>query len=184
MKSNLLILLLGACTSLLVSCGSTSKVKSVEGASAKTYSRVIVNDFTHSVSDYKVKSKVNMATKTLPDAIAGELEATGAFTSIARKGKADASTLVIGGNISDYDDGNAAMRLLVGFAAGNSNLNGTIQYRDGATGKLIGSQKADKNSWALGGMLAANQDAESFIEPVAKKVAAEAAAKYSLKAAN
>ena len=170
---------------VLSSCGSVSGVD-ITGAQATSrsggYDRVIVKDFSHSTTDYKVRSKVEMATKSLPDAIASELSKQGGFSKVSRSGKPDASTLVIGGNIDQYDDGNAAMRLMIGFAAGNSNLDATVNYLDGANGKSLGTVKADKNSWALGGGLAAAQTADSFIDPIAKKIASEAKTKFSKQA--
>ena len=170
---------------VLSSCGSVSGVDTT-GATATArsggYDKVIVKDFTHSTTDYKVRSKVEMATKTLPDTIVSELSKQGGFSKVSRSGKPDGSTLVIGGNIDQYDDGNAAMRLMIGFAAGNSNLDATVSYSDGSTGKSLGTVKADKNSWALGGALAAAQTADSFIDPIAKKIAAEAKAKFSKQA--
>lgn len=166
------------------SCGTVSSLPqdNTKPTRPASYTKVIVKDFSHSISDYKVKSKVEMAVKSLPDAIASELAKGGAFSKVSRSGKPDASTLVIGGNIDQYDDGNPALRLMIGFTAGNSNLDATVKYTDGASGKSLGEIKADKNSWALGGALAAAQTADSFIDPIAKKIAKEAALHFSTKA--
>ena len=184
MKSIYHSILILAVAAIFSSCGTVSDL-STTGAQATApttgYDKVLVKDFTHSISDYKVKSKVDMATKTLPDAIASELQKGGGFAQVSRSGKPGPSTLVIGGNIDQYDDGNAALRLMIGFTAGNSNLDATVNYSDGKTGKSLGTVKADKNSWALGGALAAAQTADSFIDPISKKIATEAKSKFSKK---
>ena len=182
MKKYLIFPLIIAFGAVLTSCGTVSGVNTAGAevaASESGYSKVIVRDFTHTVPDIKVKYKVETATKALPDYIASEIGQTGKFSQVSRSGSPDSSTLIVDGVITEYDDGNAALKMLVGFAAGNSNLNGNITFRDGGTGKTVGSIKADKNSWALGGALAASQTADSFFEPVAKKVAKEAEDKFS-----
>jgi hypothetical protein len=163
------------------SCGSVSNLSQSStqaSASAPIYSKVIVKDFTHSTSDYKVRSKVDMAQKTIADNIASELTKTGQFTQISRSGKADQATLVIAGNIDKFDDGNAVMRFLVGFGAGSSNFDATATFTDGRSGKSLGTIVADKNSWVLGGGLAATQDAESFIPSFSKIIDKKTAAKF------
>ncbi|TAG08446.1 MAG: DUF4410 domain-containing protein [Verrucomicrobia bacterium] len=170
----------------LSSCGSVSKFSPSNAqttAPASGYTKVIVKNFTHSISDVKVQSKVDLAQKTVADNIASEIIKTGQFTSVSRSGKPDASTLVIGGNIDKYNDGNAALRLVVGFGAGSSEFNATATFSDGKSGKSLGTIVADKNSWALGGGIAATQDADSFIPSVSKHIAKETAAKFGKKTA-
>ncbi len=166
---------------LLNSCGSVSDLSQSNAqasAPAAGYTKVIVKDFSHSITDYKVRSKVEMAQKTLADNIASEITKTGKFSQVSRSGKPDASTLLIGGNIDKFNDGNAAMRLMVGFGAGSSEFDATAAFTDGKTGKSLGTIVADKSSWALGGGIAATQDAESFIPSVSKHIAKETAAKF------
>lgn len=155
-----------------VSCGSTSSLPKTVNATGKSFSKVIVKDFASQVTDGAVQSKVAIAQKSFADAIASEIVKTGKFASVGRSGRLDAQTLLIDGAITDYDDGNAAMRALVGFAAGNSNFNSNVRFADQSG--PIANIDVDKNSWALGGLAAVGQDAESFIPGVAKKVAKEA----------
>lgn len=171
-----------AAAAVLQSCGTVSDVNLTGAQVSKPpggYSKVLVEDFTSSPVAPVANVKVAQAEKTLPETIAGEIRELGKFSQVSRTGKPDASTLIIKGNIDQYDDGNAVMRAVVGFAAGNSNLDATVTYIDGKSGKSLGSLKADKNSWAMGGLLAAAQTADSFIEPIAKKIAKEATEKFS-----
>lgn len=158
---------------ILVSCGSTSSLPKEVSSGGRTFSKVLVKNFSTTVTDPKVSAKVKSAQVNLPDIIAGELRQSGQFSSVARTGKPGPQTLVIDGSITNYDDGNAAMRLLVGFAAGNSNFDANVTYSD-ARGVPLGSIKVDKNSWALGGAVAMTQDAASFIPGAAEKAAKEA----------
>ncbi len=185
MKSPFLLVAPVCLAGMFTSCGSVSGLNTAAATGFSRpggYEKVLVKDFTTSISDFKVQSKVEVARKSLPDAIASELSKKGGFSRVSRVGKPDSTTLVIGGTIDQYDDGNAALRLMIGFAAGNSNLDATVSYTDGTTGKTLGTLKADKNSWALGGALAAAQTADSFIDPIAKKIASEAKLKFSKQA--
>ncbi len=173
MSKILSLSVLALATLFLSSCGSTSSLPKEVTQSSRKFSRVVVRDFGTTVTNPKVDHKLSTARKSFPDMIVGELKSKGQFASVTRNGKSSADTLVIDGTITNYDDGNAAMRMLVGFAAGNSNFDSTVNFRD-SQGKKLGTVNVDKNSWALGGALAAAQTADSFIPGAAKSVAKEA----------
>ncbi len=90
-------------------------------------------------------------------------------------GKPDGSTLVVSGVITRFVEGNAALRLLVGMGAGSSYFDADIQVTDGGTNTSVTSLHADKNSWGLGGGIAASQTVDTFMKEAAKKTAAEVA---------
>ena len=81
------------------------------------------------------------------------------------------------GAITQHDEGNAALRLMVGFGAGSVNFNARVEVVDGVTGAKVGDWVVDKNSWALGGALAASQRPEDFMASAADKIGKEIAAK-------
>lgn len=85
----------------------------------------------------------------------------------------DNSTLVVNGKITNYTEGNAAARVLVGFGAGSSRFEGMVDFTDGNTGARLGSVVIDKSSWALGGAIAGGQTVERHMKGAAKKVANE-----------
>lgn len=91
------------------------------------------------------------------------------------EGETNAGTLILDTRVTRYEDGNAVARLMVGFGAGSSRFDARFDALDGNTNKQIGSMIADKNSWVLGGGLAAGQDADSYMPGIAKKVAQEIA---------
>jgi hypothetical protein len=73
-------------------------------------------------------------------------------------------------------EGNVALRLLVGMGAGSSYFDANIRLIDGASGATLSTTKVDKNSWGLGGGIAASQTVESFMNQGAKAVAKDASA--------
>lgn len=92
--------------------------------------------------------------------------------SVSRSSGADRDTLVIDGVITRFEEGNAALRYLIGMGAGSSYFDATTRFRDG-TGAVVGETKTDKNSWVLGGALAATQTPETYMTGAAKKIADE-----------
>jgi hypothetical protein len=75
--------------------------------------------------------------------------------------------------ITRFVEGNAALRLLVGMGAGSSYFDANIQVTDGGNNASVTSLHADKNSWGLGGGIAASQTVDTFMNEAAKKTAAE-----------
>lgn len=70
-------------------------------------------------------------------------------------------------------EGSAALRFWVGLGAGNSYFDATTEFRD-ADGRMLGRILTDKNSWGLGGAIAAGQTPETFMNSAAQKIALEA----------
>jgi len=165
--SSLLVLSLALC-----SCGSVSDTSlkgnaGAVGAVSKSYSKVLIQDFTagpDSGADAAVGSK-------FAGVIASAITSAKPGAQIVRQGKADANTLVIGGEVTRFVEGNAALRLLVGMGAGSSYFDATIRLSDGGTGAALHTLQADKNSWGLGGGLAASQTVDTFMAEAAKKTA-------------
>jgi hypothetical protein len=158
---------------LLSSCGSVTSIEPTKSslttgaAGSKTFSKVLIQDFTaspNSGADAAVGTK-------FAGVIASEILKTNPGSQIVRQGKADASTLVIGGEITRFVEGNAALRLLIGMGAGSSYFDATIRISDGGTDAVLNTLKADKNSWGLGGAMAASQTVDTFMEEAAKKTA-------------
>jgi hypothetical protein len=170
MKSLLLLLPLAA---LFTSCGTVSSVQPAAGTTigGKTYSRVIVRDFAYRGAADEERGP--LSSQTFPNFVSTEITKKGAFGSVARGGKPDANTLVIEGEVTRFVEGNAALRLMVGLGAGSSYFDSNVRFVDGGSGSVVGSMKADKNSWVLGGGLAAGQTVETFMNGAAKKVAEE-----------
>ena len=170
-------------TLALGACGTTSSLEAPTERAAidlTAYSRLIVEDFKDEATA-KLKPearpllepKVTAAVKMFPDQIASVVKAGGGFDEVLRTGAPDAQTLVLRGTITQYDPGNAALQLLVGFGAGTANFDSKLQLVDGGTGSVLGTWNVDKNSWALGGVFAASQKPEDFMQEAAKKIGTE-----------
>ncbi|HYF36487.1 MAG TPA: DUF4410 domain-containing protein [Prosthecobacter sp.] len=160
----------------LVSCGTVATTQPVTTGgvrTGKTYSKVVVQDFKNAVSDDDGSTVV--AGRHFADVIAQTLRTSRPGVMVARNGSTDAGTLVVSGEITRYMEGNAALRLFVGMGAGSSYFDANIRFSDGANGQALGALRADKNSWGLGGSLAAAQTVEVFMKEAAKKVATDVA---------
>ena len=159
---------------LLSSCGSVSDFQpTTTGAAGKKYSRVLVRDFTHTVSDDDGSTPV--AARKFSDEISYAIQRTIPNAKVTRSGKPGADTLVIGGEVTRYMEGNAALRFMIGMDAGSSYFDANVRFSDGKNGKNLGILTVDKNSWALGGGLAAAQTVDSYMKSGAEKTAEECA---------
>jgi hypothetical protein len=162
-------------SSILTSCGTTSSLQGAHGAgltSTRKFSKVTVQDFKNASPE--MGEKINAGKVYFADRIATELKKRGNFSSVARNAKPDANTVLISGTITKYDEGSPQKRLWVGMGFGMALLEADVEFRD-SEGVAIGSIKVDKNSWPLGGGLAAGQDPQDFMKGAAEKVAEEAA---------
>ena len=165
-----------AASLFLASCGTTSSLRDAQGAAiapAPKFSKVVVQNYTSTVTDDEADKAQVAASGFFPDHIVNELREEGGFTSVSRTAKPDTDTLVIEGVVTRYVEGNAALRLLVGMGAGSSHFDATTQFKD-AKGNVLGKIESDKVSWALGGGLAASQTTQKFMKGAAEKIAEEA----------
>jgi opacity protein-like surface antigen len=169
-------LALGALAALLIAaCGTTSELRTTQGsasASSRKFTKVTVQDFKLALTEAEENSP--NAPKYFADRIATELRATARFSKVSRNAPADANTLVVTGTITKYHEGNSMLRLFVGMGAGSAFFEADIYFRDNK-GVSVGQIKADKNSWALGGGVAAAQNPTMFMNGAAEKIAQEAA---------
>lgn len=179
-----------ACSALIVglaACGTTSSLTSGTQATGNIdltgYSRLLVTDFMDEASakastetQQAVRTKVDAARKAFPDQIAATVSTNGGFGEVSRAEALyvpDAATLVMRGAITQWDEGSAAMRLMIGFGAGNARLDARIELLDGGSGAVLGTWVVDKNSWALGGIVAAGQSPETFLPGAARGIGEE-----------
>ncbi|MBL9133967.1 MAG: DUF4410 domain-containing protein [Verrucomicrobiaceae bacterium] len=174
MKTLLRLLSAAAVSLLLCSCGTVGWMKHAKGApSGASYHRVVVRDYTAAVPTSQ-EAKASRAKRNFPDRIMWALWREAPGLPVAREGAVDAGTLVVTGRITRCDDGNEHLRFLIGMGAGSSYFDAVTQISDGS-GRLLGTIRHDKNSWPLGGSIAATQTAEGFMVGSAEKVAREVA---------
>jgi len=168
---------------LLAGCGTVSEMETEDGTplfDASVFEQVVVLDFTDETStktsdeseEAEHDEAVRIAGRLFADKIAAELKKKGIFKEVTRT-ETEGGALVIGGAITRYQEGNAAVRFLIGLGAGSSYFDATVNFINDADGATLGVMKVDKNSWVLGGGLAATQTVESYMNEAARKVAAE-----------
>ncbi len=168
---------------LLAGCGTTSGFKAASGQNAvdlSPFSRVVVKDFTDGASEKmkglereKKAAEMKRATKDFADMLVWEIGQKRIFDQVARTGAEDEKTVIVGGQITRYEEGSPIARFLVGMGAGSSYFDARVEFLRGGSGELLGAIEANRNSWVLGGGIAANQTPDSFMREAARKVADE-----------
>jgi len=176
----------------LAACGTTGNIQPTPKASTvgaahgkqtldlSAYDKVVVLDFVDATDKSGLKPEkarafadtMATAVRTFPDLIAQRIRDTAAFPEVVR-GPSTGKALVVSGRITRYEEGNGALRFLIGMGAGSSYFDATTELADAESGSALGSVATDKNSWVLGGGLAATQTVESFMQGAAQKIAAE-----------
>ena len=169
------LLLAIAAAFILVGCGTTSGLQSTGGVavgSTRKFSKVTVQDFKLSLSEHAEEASSTRI--AFADVIASEIKKTSRFSVVNRNTSPDSDTLIIDGVITKYDEGSTQKRIWLGMGFGMAFLEATVNFGD-SKGNRIGVIKVDKNSWPLGGGLAAGQNPHSFMNGAADKIAEEAA---------
>ena len=171
---------------LLSGCGTTSSFQTAPSAQEfidlSPYDRLLVEDFADEATKRAkpemqpvLQPKVKLASVMFADQVASVVKAEGGFAAVERAGGASVGTLVLRGAITQYDEGSPTLRWMVGFNAGNVNFDATLQLVDGGSQDVLGTWLVDKNSWALGGGIAATQTPELFMAEAARKIGEELA---------
>lgn len=170
--------LISAMAVMLVGCGTTSSLKTSQGNSLQNiqkYRQVSVLNFADKTNGKVSGEKMREHAERFANLIAVELDKTKAFDKVDRVGNAQSGSLVISGDIIKCVEGDAGLRLWIGMGAGSSYFDAILRCSDADSGQQIGEIMVSKNSWVLGGGLAAAQTIQSFMEGAAKKAAAELA---------
>lgn len=172
-KQTRLLLMLSLLPMFFTGCGTISGLQSSSGGSPSRfkYDKVAVLDFENSVSGRSGSG--NPMGCLFADKIADELERRNMFSKVVR-GPVDGDALVISGRITRCDDGNSSLRFWIGMGAGSSYFDADVNFKN-SSGTELGTMKVDKNSWVLGGGIAAGQTVQTFMSDAAKKIADELA---------
>ena len=172
----------------LSSCGTTSGVQTAAGQGSGVvaeYDTLVVKGFRDATSpsgfsswaaeeQAEHRANVKRCGERMADIVISDAKANSRFKQVGRS-KGPGKNLLVEGEITDYNNGVASLRLWIGMGAGSAYLDGMAYFRDASSGKELGRVVIDKNSWPLGGGIAATQTADTFAEGAAKKVASEAA---------
>lgn len=180
MKKLLSLFTMAACAAFVTGCGTTSNLKTSEGAdirSIQKYSKVSVLDFgnqTGKKTDMTL-DHVHELGRQFADKIALELQSAKVFEKVTRTTAPETGSLLVSGNITRCTEGSPGLRLWIGMGAGSSYFDATVEFADADTTQKLGEILVDKNSWGLGGGAAAAQTVEHFMQAAARKVAAQIA---------
>ena len=177
---------------LLAGCGTTSSLKAPDAASEQridlsSYSAAVIGDFADSATvgkKFKSNEKgmakkaeyeadVKAASVTFAEYLQAELKKLSVFENVKRNDTPAEGELLIDGEITRFERGNAAAKFLIGMGAGSTYFDAIVVVKDGTTGEKLGQIIVDKNSWVLGGAISASQNVESFMRGGAEKAAKE-----------
>lgn len=157
----------------LTACGTMSTIEAPEQPAIdfSAYDHVTVLDFGDATRDSDLPE---FAGRNFADRIASEVQETEAYSEVSRD-SIEGSSLVVSGDVTRYAEGNATLRFLIGMGAGSSYFDAVVRFTDSVTGEALGELTVDRNSWVLGGGIAAGQTVEGFMEAAARRVAEELA---------
>ncbi len=161
----------------LAGCGSTSNLTGPDGKPAvfRPYQRVVVMTVTPTPEDPVKKAAVAEGCTYFTTSLVEALRARQIAAEVSQDSGNVAGALVVSGAMTRFEKGDAGARLLWGFGAGSSYLDAALVFKDGDSGQEVGHLSVNRNSWALGGIIASSQTAESFAEDAARKIAGEVA---------
>ncbi|MBI1882747.1 MAG: DUF4410 domain-containing protein [Chlamydiae bacterium] len=168
-------------TVFLAGCGTVTHVKTVQEGVELDVSdcrKVMVRDFVDGASE-KASSKkreekqevMKRVVRDFADVIALEIKKLNVFDEVLRDGVLDENTLLIDGTVTRYEAGSPMARLLIGFGAGSSYFDAWVNVKRGPSEELLGTVKVDKNSWVLGGGIAATQTPDDYMKAAATRIA-------------
>lgn len=171
---------------LLAACGTSSWLQAPDKSKAielARFNRLLIEDFTDEATA-KAKSEVQpmlkrrlkIAVMQFPDEIALATKSAGGFDEVIRSGEPDATTLILRGAITEFDEGSESLRWRVGFAAGNVHFHARLQLVDGGTSETVGTWNVRRNSWGPGDPKLP-PTTERFLQEAAAKIGAELSAR-------
>lgn len=167
--------------SLLVACGSTSKIKPTGDAKRAVgdYQVFYVTDFADKTTKkYKNADQQTQYLETVRAAggefanmIASNLEKTENAPTVLRAVPTEAAgSLRIEGDITTFQRGNALAKALLPFV-GSTKFNAVVRFVDHDSNAVIAEVIVDKNSNPLGGGYAMAQTPNLFMKGAADKIA-------------
>ena len=169
---------------LMSACGTTSGIKQqgdvVNEVDLTKYNVVVIKAFDDETKGNRLPI---YASNNFSDRITGAIRGKGTFEQVLREADFDpkeheaSNVMMLQGAITRYQEGNAALKLWVGFGAGSTYFDAKVELFDMLKGDSLGQIDVDRNSWALGGAIAASQTVDQFMREAAEKVASELAKK-------
>jgi len=108
------IYILLAVMMLLSACGTTSNLRNTDNSAnlpdLASYHTVIVNDFTNGITKKKDDKQIILEGKNFADIIATSIKKEKVFNNVERNSNSTSQALLIDGQITEYEEGNSALR--------------------------------------------------------------------------
>ncbi len=126
----------------LAGCAPVAVVKEDPRIKDQQYRTLVVADFENAIGD----ALPRRVQQELPGAVIAHLNQCypGAFDTVVRTGRGSAGELVIRGTVTDFQEGNRALRFLAGpYGAGNAKFAADVAFYDGQSGQQVLVAKGD-----------------------------------------
>jgi len=138
------------------------------------YDHVIVNDFYDRVSTEAGDKKVRNAGRTFAYLITKKLRSYQAFKSVKmNKNNDQDNTLLIEGKITQYEEGDATLRNLIGLGIGSAHFDAKVYVKDNNNKRILGNIDVDKYSFPLGGFIGGLHDVKYHMNSASSAIAEE-----------
>ena len=151
----------------LTGCASLKVVKVDPRITSQQYSTLVVADFENSVGA-ALPSRVQ---QDMSEAVVVHLNECypGAFEKIVRSGSGYAEELVIRGSITEYQEGNRALRFLLA-GLGSARVAADVSFHDGRSGEELMVAKGD---WVFeyGGLMGAVVGIDDVVRSAGARIA-------------
>lgn len=165
---------------VLAGCGTTSSLShpdSDEIPDLSNYDSVVVLNFASAVdltdmtkTEREIAQReIAEAGAKLADELTIEIERNKVFATTSRE-PLTGNAVVISGVITRFSEGNASLRMWIGLGAGSSYFDAEVYFSDNITGDALGNVIIDRNSWPLGGGVAAAQNIDFYIDEAARQI--------------
>lgn len=163
----------------LTACHSSKFRQADDARAVSDYRLLVVGDFPARDADTPKSGRA-----TLQDATAAgqrfamlleqELRAYGVRGTV-RRGEPAPGALLVTGEVTTFDPGNALLRGVVGFGLGGADFEATVKLLDADSGATLGRIELDKASFPLAGVTGALHDVDILMQSAAERAAMEIA---------
>jgi len=124
------------------------------------YDTLLIRDFTAEGAEYSnvndeekagITKMIPMLMNNIADSLTSELKSKGIFKSVLRNNAPDGKVIILEGRFSEFNAGNRALKMFVGFGAGKAYLKFKGRFIDGTTGQELALFE-DRETGYLGSM--------------------------------
>jgi len=169
MKKIMLAVMMFVCSATLATAGDKTLSKPDELSEetiflteriSANYDTLLIRDFSADGAEYTnvndeekagIVKMIPMLMNNIADTLTSELKSKGLFRSVVRNDAPDGKVIVLEGSFSEFNAGNRALKMFVGFGAGKAYLKFKGRFIDGTTGQELALFE-DRETGYLGSM--------------------------------